>query len=169
MSGSLDKEGGRSSRPLTSHFRVRAFPFPVLQGIGESTVSPLLSLDWKCNFWLGDKFHWNKANKQHALWIHYNGIFNSIGMMCTFKEKDILENGEPSKSYRFRRVELGKFTAAVFQRKEDMSLEGKKHSPISSLVPQYKDADHTPGTHGGAGNAAMSQTETDPVLVARTF
>lgn len=89
---------------LTSHFRVRVFPFPVLQGIGESTVSPLLSLDWKCNFWLGDKFHWNKANKQHAPWIHYNGIFNSIGMMCTFKEKDILENGEPSKSYRFRKI-----------------------------------------------------------------
>lgn len=45
--------------------------------------------------------------------------------MCTFKGKNILENGEPSKIYRFRSVELGKFTAFVFQRKEDMFLEVK--------------------------------------------
>lgn len=36
-------------------------------------------------------------------------------------------------------------------------------------MPQYKDADHTPGTHGGAGNAARNQTAKDPVLVALTF
>lgn len=110
---------------LTSRFRVGVFPFPVLQGTGESAVSPLASLAWKCNFWLGDKFHGNKANKQHAPWIHYNGIFNSICIMCTFKGKNILENGEPSKIYRLRSVELGKFTAFVFQRKEDMFLEVK--------------------------------------------
>lgn len=45
--------------------------------------------------------------------------------MCTFKGKNIFENGEPSKIYRLRSVELGKFTAFVFQRKEDMFLEVK--------------------------------------------
>lgn len=65
-----------------------------------------------------------EQSQQHAPRIHYNGIFNSIGITYKFKEKYILGNGEHNKSYKFTSVELGKFTAFFFQRKEYMLMEG---------------------------------------------
>ena len=66
-----------------------------------------------------------EQSQQHAPWIHYNGIFNSIGITYKFEEKYILGNGEHNKSYKFTNVELGKFTAFFFQRKENMLMEGQ--------------------------------------------
>lgn len=60
--GAWMREAG-DSLDLT-HFpsRSRSFPFPVLERNGESAIWPPVSVDWKCNFWLCDKFYWNKAN-----------------------------------------------------------------------------------------------------------
>lgn len=89
--------------------------------------------------------------------------------MYTFKEKYVAGNDEYNKSYKFRSVELGKFTTFSFGEK-NMFMEVKKWSSVHSLIPWiFMNAYYIPGTDGGTGNAAMNKTEKDPVLMELTF
>ena len=58
-----------------------------------------------------------KLSKSLSVWKLHEGKLQSC-----FVDYRIVR---PSKIYRLRSVELGKFTAFVFQRKEDMFLEVK--------------------------------------------